>query len=213
MALMASRTARSSILSLWSRLAILLIPAVSTSSTGFPCHDHLTAMASLVSPGLSPVMTRFCCKSELTKVLFPTFCLPRIARRSGSGCSFVPSTSFVVVVDISNVCSNPKLFSFFIAKSSMIAAKSAIPSPCSADIGITSPKPILETSERCCMTEDSSLYTLLHASPSNLFPRMTTLLFHSVPFSSCRSSRSSCKSPPTLPPSSSNLCVPTFRNH
>mmetsp|Transcript_15187 Transcript_15187/g.32649 ORF Transcript_15187/g.32649 Transcript_15187/m.32649 type:complete len:217 (-) Transcript_15187:526-1176(-) len=51
---------------------------------------------------------------------------------------------------------------------------SAMPSPCSADIGIASPNPSRRTSWRCSSTGESSFCA--HESPSSLLATTTTLL-------------------------------------
>mmetsp|Transcript_2443 Transcript_2443/g.5294 ORF Transcript_2443/g.5294 Transcript_2443/m.5294 type:complete len:294 (-) Transcript_2443:317-1198(-) len=164
----ASKTARSSISLDLSRFIPRLIPAVSTICTGRLFQSHWTDIESRVRPGIEPAMTRSSPSKLFTRVDFPTFWRPKIASCRGFSSFSFPFASGPLS---SSSNGNPSLTRFSRVNLSMTSAISIIPSPCSALIGIGSPKPARETSARLSSTTPSSADA--HLSPSNLFAKIT----------------------------------------
>mmetsp|Transcript_4006 Transcript_4006/g.4356 ORF Transcript_4006/g.4356 Transcript_4006/m.4356 type:complete len:259 (-) Transcript_4006:41-817(-) len=190
---MASRTAMSSMSSpCLARLLDLRIPAVSTSWTGRSFQVQLTEMESRVRPGVAPVMTRSCFRRAFTRVDFPTLGRPRMVSWSGfsgpssdslgsnAGCDSTRSVS----ESACSACSRRRRF--FFTRRSMTTAISAMPSPCSAEIGTGLPNPTLEISLRCSITGEAS--SSVQRSPSSLLARMSTCRADAVASSASTSS-------------------------
>ncbi len=114
-------------------LALRLSPAVSIRLSLRPRHSKSMAMASLVRPGSGPVSMRSSPSSALTRVDLPVFGRPTMATRIGLAAVASPSSPSSATRRASS-SSRPR--------ARMISATSSpVPSPCSAEIAMGSPRP------------------------------------------------------------------------
>ena len=105
-------------------------PAVSTSRIGAPSHSASIAIESRVIPASGPTTSRSSLSSLLISVDLPALGRPTIASFNGPASSSSPSRAASAASAISGSSTG-----------SSASYRSAMPSPCSAEICTGSPKP------------------------------------------------------------------------